>query len=63
MGASCLPMLQLTTATHSSRCLEVFHCSSAMSGWWTIATAKRAPLIQSDCNSQSTIISGTIDAF
>jgi len=29
-------MLRLTT--HSSRCLEAFHCSSAMSGWWSIAT-------------------------
>jgi len=36
--ASRLPMLQLTTATHSSRCLEAFHCSSAVSGWWSIAT-------------------------
>jgi len=25
-------MLRLTTATHSSRCLETFHCSSAVAG-------------------------------
>jgi len=29
---SCLPMLRLTTATHSSQCLETFHCSSAVAG-------------------------------
>jgi len=33
MGASRLPTLRLTTATHSSRCLEAFHCSNAVSGW------------------------------
>jgi len=32
------PTLRLTTATHSSRCLEAFHCSSTVSGWWSIAT-------------------------
>jgi len=32
-----LPTLQLTIATHSSRCLETFHCSSAVSSW-SIAT-------------------------
>jgi len=42
-GASCLPKLRLTTATHSSQCLEAFHCSSAVSGWWSIATW--APLL------------------
>jgi len=35
---SCLPTLRLITATYSSRCLEAFHCSSAVSGWWSIAT-------------------------
>jgi len=33
-----LPTLRLTTATHSSRCLKAFHCSSAMNGWWSIVT-------------------------
>jgi len=37
-GASRLPTLRLTTATHSSRWLEAFHCSSALSDWWSIAT-------------------------
>jgi len=37
-GASRLPTLRLTTVTHSGRCLEVFHCSSAVSGWCAIAT-------------------------
>jgi len=32
MGASHLPTLRLTTATHSSWCLEAFHCSSTVSG-------------------------------
>jgi len=32
-----LSTLWLTTATHSSQCLEAFHCSSAVSGW-SIAT-------------------------
>jgi len=31
-------MLRLATATYSSRCLKVFHCSSAVSGWWSITT-------------------------
>jgi len=30
--------LWLTTATHSSRCLEAFHYLSVVSGWWSIAT-------------------------
>jgi len=30
--ASRLPTLRLTTAIHSSRCLEAFHYSSAVSG-------------------------------
>jgi len=25
-------------AIHSSECLETFHCSSAVSDWWSIAT-------------------------
>jgi len=29
-GASRLPMLQLTTANHSDRCLEFYHCSRAV---------------------------------
>jgi len=37
-GASRLPTLRLTTATHSSRCLVAFHCSSAVNDWWSIAT-------------------------
>jgi len=37
-GASRLPTLRLTTATHSSRYLDAFHCSSAVNGWWSIAT-------------------------
>jgi len=37
-GASHLPTLRLITAIHSSRCLEAFYCSSAVSGWWSIAT-------------------------
>jgi len=35
-GASRLPMLRLTT--HNNRCLEAFHCSNAVRGWWSIAT-------------------------
>jgi len=38
LEASRLATLRLTTATHSSRCLEAFHRSSAVSGWWSIAT-------------------------
>jgi len=37
-GASRLPTLRLTTATHSNRCLEIFYCLSTVSGWWSIAT-------------------------
>jgi len=37
-GAFRLSTLRLTTATHSSRCLEGFHCSNAVSGCWSIAT-------------------------
>jgi len=29
---------RLITATHNSRCLEAFHYSNAVSGWWSIAT-------------------------
>jgi len=36
--ASRLPTLRLITAIHSSRCLKAFHCLSAVSGWWAIAT-------------------------
>jgi len=33
------PRSRLTTAIHSSRCLEAFHCSSAVSQcWWSITT-------------------------
>jgi len=32
------PRSRLTTATHSSRYLEAFHCSSVVSGWWSIGT-------------------------
>jgi len=37
-GTFRLLTFRLTTATHCSRCLEAFHCSSAVSGWWSIAT-------------------------
>jgi len=26
----------IAQATHSDRCLEAFHCSSVVSGWWAI---------------------------
>jgi len=46
MGASRLPTLRLTTVIHSSRCLEAFHCWSAVSGWGTNCNVgKRAPLV------------------
>jgi len=31
-------MSRLITATYSSRCLKVFHCSSVVSDWWSIRT-------------------------
>jgi len=31
-----LDTVQMPTATHSDRCLEIFHYSSAVSGWWAI---------------------------
>jgi len=37
------PRSRLTTATHSSRCLKTFHCSSAVSGWWSIGTWSNGP--------------------
>jgi len=36
MGAVHLNTVQVSTATHSDRCLEAFHCSSTVSGWWVI---------------------------
>jgi len=32
-GSVPLAHIAIDTATHSNRCLEVFHCSSAVSGW------------------------------
>jgi len=31
-----LNTVRLPTATHSDRCLDAFHCSSAVSGLWSI---------------------------
>jgi len=42
------PRSRLTTATHSSRCLEAFHYSSALSGWWSIGTWSNLFQIWSD---------------
>jgi len=42
-GASHLTTVPIDTATHSSRCLEAFHCSSAVSGWWSIGTWSNGP--------------------
>jgi len=36
--AAHLPTLRLTTATHSNRCLEASHYSSAVNDWWSIST-------------------------
>jgi len=36
LGAVHLDTVQMPTATHSNRCLEAFHCSSVVSGWWAI---------------------------
>jgi len=52
--ASRLPTLQVTTVTYSGRYLETFHCSSAVSGWWSIAT--RAPLTNLNYKSPPDII-------
>jgi len=35
-GSIHLDTVQMPTATHSDRCLEAFHCSSTVSGWWAI---------------------------
>jgi len=35
--------------THSSRCLEAFHCSSAVSGWWSIETSNGPHPIDYKC--------------
>jgi len=37
------PRSRLTTATHSSRYLKAFPCSSAVSGWWSIGTWPNGP--------------------
>jgi len=37
------PRSRLTTATHSSRCLGAFPCSSTISGWWSIGTWSNGP--------------------
>jgi len=36
IGAVHLDTLQMLTTTHSDRCIEAFHCSSAVSGWCAI---------------------------
>jgi len=36
LGAVHLNTVQMPTATHSDRCLEIFHYSRAVSGWWAI---------------------------
>jgi len=40
-GTIHLNTVQMLTATHSDWCLEAFHCSSAVSGWWTIECHSR----------------------
>jgi len=45
MEVSRLPTLRSTTATHSTRCLEAFHCSSAVRGLVVNCNVgKRTPL-------------------
>jgi len=36
LGAIHLDTVEMPTVTHSDRCLEALHCSSAVSGWWAV---------------------------